>query len=323
MAHRSVSRRGRQVDHAEEHESHERWLVTYADMITLLMVLFIVLFAMSQVDQRKFNELRVGLAAGFGQSTSILDGSQSLLSEPGQSEVQPIAPPTYTDVVPQINAVTGNPQVDQQVKTLADQQLQQANQQNYAEALAEAKYLRRLNYRLISALARRGYKNDVRTVIDGRGLVISLISNHVVFPNNLASLTPRGIRVLNVVAPVLAKSQAELSIEGNTNQVKVAPKYYPTDWELSAARAATVLRYLNEHKGIPNNRLELAAWGHTKPLVDPSKPGSQELNKRVDIIVRSNLTGESAGMLAQAAQDLASRPSAAQGQTSVQTSNSQ
>ena len=76
------ARRKREMPH-EEHENHERWLVTYADMITLLMVLFIVLFAMSQVDQKKFNALKEGLAAGFGQSSDLLDGSQSLLDQPG------------------------------------------------------------------------------------------------------------------------------------------------------------------------------------------------------------------------------------------------
>eukprot|EP01032_Pedospumella_encystans_P001692 gene1692-1973_t len=76
----------------EEHENHERWLVTYADMVTLLMVLFIVLFAMSQVDQKKFNALKDGLAAGFGQSTSVLDGSSSILDQAGTSSMAPVAP---------------------------------------------------------------------------------------------------------------------------------------------------------------------------------------------------------------------------------------
>ena len=61
-----MATRRRRVEEPEEHENHERWLVTYADMVTLLMVLFIVLFAMSQVDQKKFNALKAGLAAGFG-----------------------------------------------------------------------------------------------------------------------------------------------------------------------------------------------------------------------------------------------------------------
>jgi chemotaxis protein MotB len=301
VAHKTRGKGSRKSDQSEEHESHERWLVTYADMITLLMVLFIVLFAMSQVDQKKFYALRYGLAAGFGQSTSILDGSQSPLSEPVSSQIQPIAPPMSADVVPQINQIIGNPRVDQQVGQQVDQQMQSMDQRAYAQAQAEAERLQRLRVRLISALAKRGYKNDVRTVIDGRGLVISLVSHHVVFPDNLATLTPRGKYVINVIAPVLRSISDPLSIEGHTNQVKVKPKYYPTDWELSAARAGTVLHYLHQHSGIATDRLELAAWGHTKPLVDPSKPGSQELNKRVDIIVRSSLSDQSAALLEQAA----------------------
>src|SRR3954453_8480513 len=71
--------RRRQADHAEEeHANHERWLLTYADMITLLMVLFIVLFAIGQVDQKKFDKLHDGLANSFGQST-VLQGSDGLL----------------------------------------------------------------------------------------------------------------------------------------------------------------------------------------------------------------------------------------------------
>ena len=72
----------------EEHENHERWLVTYADMVTLLMVLFIVMFAMSQVDQKKFNALKEGLAAGFGVSAAVMDGSESLLDNPGSAAVK-------------------------------------------------------------------------------------------------------------------------------------------------------------------------------------------------------------------------------------------
>ncbi len=86
-----MSRRRRQA-HEEEHENHERWLITYADMITLLMVLFIVLFAMSTVEEKKFNALKDGLAAGFGQSTSMLDGSATVLEENGVSAIEPITP---------------------------------------------------------------------------------------------------------------------------------------------------------------------------------------------------------------------------------------
>ncbi len=90
----------RRGGHEEEHENHERWLVTYADMVTLLMVLFIVMFAMSQVDQKKFNELKDGLAAGFGQSESILDGSDAILEQPGTAVAASISPETVTTGLP-------------------------------------------------------------------------------------------------------------------------------------------------------------------------------------------------------------------------------
>ena len=89
-----MSRRKRVV-HEEEHENHERWLVTYADMITLLMVLFIVLFAMSTVEEKKFNALKEGLAAGFGQSESILDGDVAVLEESGVSATKPLKPTEF------------------------------------------------------------------------------------------------------------------------------------------------------------------------------------------------------------------------------------
>ena len=293
MAGHGGRRRSRKVDHDEEHVNHERWLVTYADMITLLMVLFIVLFAMSQVDEKKFNALKEGLAAGFGQSTSILDGSESILQEPGTSVAEPITPPRFDNVMPKADQVAVNAAVAQERK--------KENERKYAAALAEAHRLEKIEKRLISALAKRGLQDDVRTVIDGRGLVISLVSHHVVFQANLADLTPRGKLVLRVIAPVLNAIKDPLSIEGHTNQIPVKPKYYATDWDLSAARAVAVLRYLNENLGVSTNRLSAAAWGHTKPLINPSKKGSQQLNKRVDVIIRPSLPEESTQMLALAA----------------------
>ena len=72
-----MSKSRRRHEEHEEHANHERWLVSYADMMTLLMVLFIVMFAISQVDQRKFDQLKDGMAAGFGATASPFDGSRS------------------------------------------------------------------------------------------------------------------------------------------------------------------------------------------------------------------------------------------------------
>src|SRR4051794_30383440 len=143
----------------EEHENHERWLVTYADMVTLLMVLFIVMFAMSQVDEKKFMALKSGLAAGFANSDSVLPGSQTLLEEAGTQPISPIAPDHRVENV--TNQTTGS----------LDSQTDAADAQHRLQAQEEAKGLRKLQAKLLRALAKKGLADDVRTQIDDRGLV--------------------------------------------------------------------------------------------------------------------------------------------------------
>jgi chemotaxis protein MotB len=289
-------RRRRRTDvHPEEHDNHERWLVTYADMVTLLMVLFIVMFAMSQVDQKKFNALKEGLAAGFGQSTSIQDGSSSILDQPGEAVAQPIAPNRFAIEVEEVKTSAVS-------KAIADHEDQQAAR-HYAEAKAEVDRLKALLARLDAALRKHHLEDDVQASIDDRGLVLSLVSRHVVFEPNLATLSARGQLVVDTLAPVLRGIPDPLQIDGHTNQVKVKPKYYPTDWELSSARAITVLRHLNEADGVPAARMTASAFGHEKPLIDTSKPGSQRINTRVDIVVLSTLPSETRDLINQVIKD--------------------
>ncbi|CAM3762839.1 flagellar motor protein MotB [Nocardioides zeicaulis] len=274
--------RKRREEH-EEHENHERWLVTYADMVTLLMVLFIVMFAMSSVDQKKFNELKAGLAAGFGESTSVMTGSQSTMDQPGVGAVSPVEPGNFPG--------EATPAVQR-----AEQALQRQDQER-TDAEREAARLDDLGKELTEALEKAGLGSDVTRKITDDGLVLSLTSRHVVFQPDRAELSPRGQRVLDAVGLVLRRATEDLRIDGHTNQVPVKPRYFATDWDLSAARAVTVLRYLNEVAGIPGPRLSAAAFGHEVPLVDPSKPGSQDVNKRVDIVVLSALPAGSRALL--------------------------
>ena len=283
----------RHKHHDEEHENHERWLVTYADMVTLLMVLFIVMFAMSTVEQKKFNALKSGLAAGFGQSSSIMDGSSSILDEPGSSAVEPVNP----------NAVQDNPAVQEAQEQAVTEARMRENQRAYAAAAAEADRLQDLETRVHRALAQEGLADDVRTELDGRVLTLSLVSRHIVFESNLATLTPRGHQILATLSPVLHRLDNDLLIEGHTNQAPGRPEFYASDWDLSTARAITVLRWLSEREGVPEQRLAAVGYGHVKPLVDPGEPGSQEINKRVDIVVLSTLPEENEELLDQVAFD--------------------
>ncbi|MBS42793.1 MAG: flagellar motor protein MotB [Nocardioides sp.] len=297
----------RRGGHDEEHENHERWLVTYADMVTLLMVLFIVMFSMSQVDERKYQELKEGLAAGFGVNDSVLSGARSVNTEVGSQQVEAIAPILADgDMTPQ--------QKEEVARAVAQAEFLTRDRAK-ADAVAEVRRLEQVRKAMVRALRKKGLQRDIATTYDERGLVISLVSRHVVFRNDLATLTTRGEKVVDALAPVLRDLREDLSVDGHTNQVPVKPRYYATDWDLSSARAVTVLRRLEERWTIPAHRLSTASFGHTKPLVDPSKPHSQEVNKRVDIVVLSPLAPEVAALIPENAGDRAGSGSSEEAST--------
>jgi chemotaxis protein MotB len=277
-----MSKSKRRHEEHEEHANHERWLVSYADMMTLLMVLFIVMFAISQVDQRKFDQLKDGMAAGFGATASPFSGSKGTMDSQGNKPMEKLAPESQDvgDVQPQDVAA------QMSVKQQAVKQAEDAK--DYAEAKAEVDRLKKIRRQVEKVLAAHGYRDDVAIRIDERGLSISLVSRHIVFRANEAELSRRGEKVLDVLAPVIRSLPNRLDVDGHTNQVKVKPKYYPTDWELSAARAVNVLRYLSEHGHVPAKRMAAVAYGHELPLRDPSLPGAAALNKRVDLVVVSD-----------------------------------
>ena len=303
----SAKKRGRGHEE-EEHENHERWLVTYADMVTLLMVLFIVMFAMSAVDREKFNALKSGLSAGFGQPQAMLDGGSSLLEQPGSAVAESITPQAQTAEM--------DPELRDQVTRAVAENDRLEQQRRYADAQTEVDRLKAVLARLNAALRKYGLEEDVQTTIDERGLVVSLVSRHVVFQPNVATLTARGQQIIDTLAPVLKDIPDKLQIDGHTNQVKVKPAFYPTDWELSAARAVTVLRRLSERWDVPGGRLTASAFGHERPLVDPSKPGSQAVNKRVDIVILTALPAETRELINEVVDTPTSDAAAAQGEES-------
>lgn len=293
-----VRRRKRVVDHDdEEHGSEERWMVSYADMVTLLLVLFIVLYAMSQIDISKYTQFKDGMISGFGRSADILSGRSAMLDNQGADTqgAQMVDPQMITNVPAQET---------QEVKTALAAAAMQAKQRSYADAEAQVKSLLALWHRMQAALARQGLDGDVQASVDERGLVVSLVSKHVVFPANLATLTDRGDRILDAIAPVLSDISEPIEIDGHTNQVKVKPKYYPDDWGLSSDRALAALRHLQNVDGIAAKRLQASGFGHTKPLENPSIPGSQQINKRVDIVVLSQAPAETRALYKQAYAEL-------------------
>ncbi|HEY0127513.1 MAG TPA: flagellar motor protein MotB [Blastococcus sp.] len=280
-------RRGRKHEE-EEHENHERWLVSYADMMTLLLVLFVVLYAMSQVDQQKFAALAKGLAVSFGgpisvQSSATPEGAV-LDGLPGAVDIASAIPPDPTVSDAQVDAAAAAAAAER-AKDVA------------VEAAAAYDELSAAREAIDAALTVAGFAGAVQFEIDDRGLVVHIVADQVLFDAEEAVLRPEGGAILSAVAPTLLALPNDLAVEGHANHLPVSPGgAWPSNWELSAYRATTVVRYL-AGDGVPETRMSADAYGSTRPLVPVTDRNAITVNRRVDIVVLSDASAEANALL--------------------------
>ena len=281
-------RRGKKHEEHEEHENHERWLVSGFDMMTLLFVLFVVLFAMSKVDEQKFAALAKGMSEAFGTPVSVLtnptpDGAV-LDGLPGAVDIASAIPPDPT--VPEA-----------QVEQAAAQAAVERAERVQAEARAAYDELVAARERIEAALEAAGYRDAARFEIDERGLVVHIVADAVLFDPEHAELRPEGRAVLTAVAPTLRDLPNPLRVEGHANHLPVTPGgEWPSNWELSAYRATTVLRALAA-RAVPEDRMSAAGYSDTRPLVPITDPAAISTNRRVDVVVLSTASAEANALL--------------------------
>ncbi|MBP3037695.1 flagellar motor protein MotB [Arthrobacter sp. zg-ZUI100] len=263
----------------EEEESHpdERWMASYMDMVTVLMCMFIVLFAMSTVDQKKFAELRESLATGFGQvESNTVDTAVGIIASPDQVDGAEALEPDATLPSPGVAEV--------EVPDVADPAA-------LAAAAAEVQDLTLLKEQIRTGLQEKGMADTVRFEIDDRGLTIRLVSSEMFFAPDAADLTSQAVQVLQTIGPIVAPTSYHASVEGHTAQVRQITDN-ALDWELSSSRAVTVLRYLVEESGIGYTRVKAVGFGESRPLTAGTSPAELAQNRRVDIVVLSGQTEE-------------------------------
>ncbi len=245
----------------EEHENHERWLITYADMITLLMVLFIVLYSISQVDLAKFEKFKAGLSEfGNGNDSLVKLQEGGLLSEPQLAQLSKAE-----------DALAEQEAHDQAVRTEQD-------------ALAAARQ------HIVDDLTRAGLQDAARFRIEERGLVVTIVTDQVLFEPGSDVLTVDGQAVIDAISAALAPLPNELSIEGHTDSVPIATSRFPSNWELSTARATSVLRALVERHAIAPLRLSAAGYADQRPVAGNETAAGRSANRRVEIVVHSTVT---------------------------------
>lgn len=242
-------RRRRRI--AYDHENHDRWLISYADFITLLFAFFVVMYAISAVSENKYRILASSLGNAFGK--------------PGEASDIP---------VPQLPTATLPPEVKQ--RTLKQQQ-----------AIEEQAHMTEVASNLLAAMGPLVKEGKVKVTQSRRGVSIEINAN-VLFAAGRSELEPQSLAVLRAVAEQLRKEPFNLEITGHTDNIPISNTVFPSNWELSAVRASSVVRLLAEN-GIAPSRLFAIGREASQPLVSNATAEGRARNRRVELMILSSM----------------------------------
>ncbi|MFT9849658.1 flagellar motor protein MotB [Aneurinibacillus sp. REN35] len=234
----------------EEHVNLERWLVSYADFVTLLFIVFLILFSMSAVDAQKFQALK--------ESFSEVTGS-------GASLVMPAPGSTST---PTTDRNTGK-----------------TNKKN--QVAAEQEKFEEIKEKMEQYTKAKGLDQNVKVNIDQNGINVT-ITGTVLFANGDATLQPQAKMIVKDMFQFINSIDNPLRIEGHTDNVPIRTAQYPSNWELSAARSMNLVRYLADEYKIKPERLSGAGYGEYRPVAPNNTPDSRAQNRRVEIMILSS-----------------------------------
>ena len=233
-----------------EHENHDRWLISFADFVILLLAFFVVMYAISSVNESKYRVLASSLGDAFGRS------------------------PSSEAPVPQLPTMTLPPEVKQ--RTLKQQQ-----------AVEEQAHMTEVASNLLDVMAPLAKEGKVRVTQSRRGVSIEINAN-VLFAPGHAELEPQSLTVLRAVAEHLRREPFNLEITGHTDNVPISNSIYASNWELSAVRASSVVRLLAEN-GIAPVRLFAIGREASLPIAPNDTAEGRARNRRVELMILSGL----------------------------------
>jgi chemotaxis protein MotB len=265
----------KKVKHEEEGSS-ERWLVSYADFITLLFAFFTTLYAISTVDVQKMGKMVVSMRSSF-DSAVFNSGSRSLSLSQGSGGVSTFS----RDVLQSLTPASGVNPRDITLKGMEDLKTSSAGMK---PVLSGEKAMGRLKRNVESLLGADILKGNVRIHIEPRGMIISL-GEKGVFDSGSDQIKPEGRVLLDTIATSLANVGNYIRIEGHTDNVPISNSRFPSNWELSAARATGVLTYMVVKFGLPPEALAVAGYGEYRPTASNDTEEGKAHNRRVDIVV--------------------------------------
>jgi len=263
-----MARRHKKHEEHPEHENEERWLVSFADMLLLLMALFIVLFSISAVNTSKFEALSKSLSEAF--SGAVLDGGKSMMQtggSPDQAEVKAPTPPL--PALRPVTDLTGGKKADDAKK----------------KSEQEEQDFRALKRKIDRLAKEAGLQGKVNVTIRRRGLVIQLLTDKVFFASGSATLRPTAKRLVDKIAGVVRDERRHpIVVEGHTDSQPISGSQYPSNWELSGARAGAVIRDFVAN-GVNARRVSGGMYASQEPIDTNSTPAGRAKNRRVEIVL--------------------------------------
>lgn len=216
-------------------DNPERWLLTYADLITLLLAFFIVMYSMSRIDAKK-----------FGKMTQALHG-----------------------------ILTGGPSV---------RQIPDLSTLNTGHGLMKTGDLKMLQSKIHTDVEQLGRKGEISTELNERGLVIHIMES-AMFDEARADLKARAVAILDLVAADVRNMPNHLRVEGHTDDRPINTALFPSNWELSTARATSVVRYLIDQHAYPADKISAVGYASFRPYVPNNSVENRALNRRVDVVI--------------------------------------
>ncbi len=232
--------------------NQERWLISYADFITLLFALFVVMYALSSVSEGKLRVLGDSLGSAFRIN-----------------RVKPLEPMAQA------------PTLDRQPRKLSTSPDSQAKQREEMRGIAQN------ILKAMGAFVRDGKV----TVTQTNGGIAVEINASVLFDSGQAQLRAESRQALTQVAGVLAPTVQRIQVEGYTDNTPISTSYFPSNWELSAARASSVVRLFIDN-GVAEPRLSVIGYGPNRPVMSNDTPESRARNRRVTVMILTEIPGK-------------------------------
>lgn len=242
----------------EEHENLERWMVSYADFLTLLFATFVVLYALSQINLDQFKNLELSMKKAFS-TPSLIQGEKNIM-DGGE------------------NILDNNP-ANSMIDSLMLEMISPAYEQDSFEQIKKE----------IEAMNKTGELQGVTATIDERGLVIKMNDKDILFKSGSADLSPEAAKMLDIIGKLIVQKFAMhlIKVEGHTDSVPSSGKY-PSNWELSSARASSIVRYLQSTFKILPDLFSAVGYAETRPVDSSKTKDAYAKNRRVEIVVLRN-----------------------------------